>query len=87
MDIPTYVHVSPEGEEFYNEELNQTLQDGLSNNGWTVPQLTNAQIIAVAPQMPVGTIWYNTDDNKLQVLVGYNAGPPITGIIQTITSS
>jgi hypothetical protein len=52
--------------QLYNDELNQTMQNGLSNNGWTVPQLTTAQITQIATQMPNGTLWYDTDTNQLK---------------------
>lgn len=58
----------------YQQDLNQTLRDGLSNNGWTVPQLTTAELTTqqvlnpangiattLARLMPVGTIWFVTD--------------------------
>lgn len=61
MDIPTYMK-SPDyaQQEIFFEELCQTLLDGLSNNGWTVPQLTTAQISTISSVMPDGTIWYDT---------------------------
>lgn len=73
MDLPTYL----EGDDqtSYNEYLNQALRDGLSNKGWTVPQLTHAQLTAVpvldpasgqeiaslAEYMPDGTLWFIID--------------------------
>jgi len=52
--------------QIYNDELNQSLQNGLSDNGWTFPSLTAAQLTAVAPMMPDGTGWY---ENEAQVIV------------------
>lgn len=74
MIIPTFINVQyTEDDGFltpamqlYNDELNQTMQNGLSNNGWTVPQLTTAQITQIATQMPNGTLWYDTDTNQLK---------------------
>lgn len=59
MNIPTYIKNS--NQENYNEELNQSLRGGLSNNGWTAPQILNADLLLVAPLMPDGTIWFCTD--------------------------
>ena len=50
------------------DELIQTMQSALSDNGWTVPNATTAQIATLKTLMPVGTIWFNTDVAKLQVL-------------------
>jgi len=74
MNIPTFVNIkfvqsdgylTPEMQ-LYNDELNQALQNGLSNNGWTVPRLTTAQITLIAPKMPDGTLWYDKDTNQLK---------------------
>ncbi len=82
MNLPSYIS-NPEntssGDENYNAELNQTLQDGLSDNGWTAPNLTTAQIATIEPQMPNGTIWFNSSLAKLQVKTA-------TGVVETITS-
>ncbi len=71
MDLPTYVQ-SPD-QENYNEELSQTLINGLSNNGWTVPQITTANltvtpfiapdgsVTTIAAFMPDGTLWFCID--------------------------
>lgn len=66
--------MSKEDEIIYQQDFNQTLRDGLSNNGWTVPQLTTAQLTTDLIQnpadgtfttlealMPDGTLWYVTD--------------------------
>lgn len=66
--------MSAEDEIVYQQDFNQTLRDGLSNNGWTVPQLTTANLTTDAIQnpadgtettlsvlMPDGTVWYVTD--------------------------
>lgn len=69
MNIPTFVKIqfvqedgflTPEMQN-YNDELNQALQNGLSDSGWTTPQLTTAQITQAATFMPNGTLWYATD--------------------------
>ena len=73
MDLPTYLE--GEDQNSYQEYLNQALRDGLSNKGWTVPQLTNAQLTTVPvldpttgqevaslkDYMPDGTLWFIID--------------------------
>ena len=62
MDIPTYLRsVDFEEQNTFMEQMFQTLLEGLSDNGWTVPQATAAFIASIAPMMPDGTIWYCTD--------------------------
>jgi hypothetical protein len=92
MDIPSYVEL--DDQDIFFEELVQTLQQGLSNNGWTVPQLTNAQLTvdpAIAPDgtvttlanlMPDGTLWYVTD-HVPAVYVGKIAG----NLVQFVTAA
>ena len=87
MIIPTFINVQfVQGDgyltspmQLYNDELNQALQNGLSDNGWTVPRLTTVQIGLIEPEMPVGTIWFDTDIKKLYVKTG-------TGVIEQIKS-
>jgi len=59
MDLPTYIQ--NDNQENYNQELNQTLRDNLSNNGWVVPEITMANLAIISSQMPDGTLWYVTD--------------------------
>lgn len=80
MNIPLYLY----SEDFIKSqaffiELCQTLLDGLSDNGWTVPPITNADLNIIYPVMPDGTLWYVTD-----------AVPPIpvmkvNGVLQKFT--
>jgi len=79
MDIPTYL--INQGQPQFMEALTQTLREGVSDNGFVIPSLTTAKIAEVAPEMPVGTIWFNTNLKKLQVLTDLT-GP----VIETITS-
>jgi len=56
--------------QLYNDELNSTLRAGLSDNGWTLPIVTAAELTlleALPPidRMPNGTLW-----------VVINADPP-----------
>ena len=52
--------------QMYNDELNNVLRNALSDNGWTLPRVTQAQLTeidALPPeqQLPNGTIWYVAD--------------------------
>jgi hypothetical protein len=49
----------------YNDLLNQALQNGLSDSGWTSPLITAANIVAIASSMPDGTFWYETDNDEV----------------------
>lgn len=81
MDIPTYLQGDQTTQENYQEELSQTLQQGVGNNGFVIPSVTNAQLttnVVVAPDgsltslgalMPDGTIWYDYSSSP-QVFVG-----------------
>ncbi len=49
--------------QMYNDELNNILRNGLSDNGWTLPTVTQAELTSIMAlpsdqQMPDGTIWY-----------------------------
>jgi len=61
IQIPTYVKNSDE--ENYNEELNQTLQYLIGQDGWKTPQITaaNLAIVSADPLTPDGTQWYVVD--------------------------
>jgi len=52
--------------QMYNDELNNTLRNGLSDNGWTLPTVTQQQLtdiidITGPDALPNGTIWYVAD--------------------------
>ncbi len=56
--------------QMYNDELNNILRNGLSDNGWTLPEVTTAQLAAIEAlpddqKMPNGTIWYVSDKPPL----------------------
>ena len=74
MIIPTFVNVQfveKDGYlttqmQMYNDELNNILRNGLSDNGWTLPIVTQAQLATInaftgANALPNGTIWYVAD--------------------------
>ncbi len=72
-NFPPYVRGDNTIQEIYQQEINQALIQNLSDNGFIIPSLTNAQLTSdpvVAPDgtvttlgllMPDGTIWYITD--------------------------
>lgn len=78
MNIPTFMsvmHVKPDGfltpaMQIYNDQLNQSLQNGLSDNGWTFPPITAANLAIVAPKMPDGTGWYESDAQVIVFKIG-----------------
>lgn len=75
MDLPTFLDINNEdAQRAYQQELNQSLRAGISNNGFTIPQVTNAQLttnVVINPDtgasttlsalMPNGTIWFLLD--------------------------
>lgn len=71
MIIPTFQEVKYVEEngyltsamQLYNDELNNILRNGLSDNGWTLPTVTQAQLTQInaitgVDALPNGTIWY-----------------------------
>ena len=87
--------LTPDGH-FYNDQMFQVLNyaiillnslvnssinnNTITNNGVQFPNFTTAQITALVPTSLVGTVWFNTDVAKLQVLTA-------PGTVQTITSA
>jgi hypothetical protein len=53
----------------YMDLLNQALQNGLSDNGWTLPIVTAAQLLDRSPSMPNGTMWYESDAHEMVVKI------------------
>lgn len=47
--------------QMFIDQLMQSLQSGISNNGFTFPQVDTATITLLEPRMPNGTAWFNTD--------------------------
>lgn len=93
MMIPTFAAVQytkqdgflTSAMQLYNDQLNNVLRNGLSDNGWTLPVVTQAQladIIALPEdqQLPNGTIWYVADPainptyNEIVVLLDDGTG-------------
>ena len=74
--------------QMYNDELNNILRNGLSDNGWTLPQVTQAQLaeleaLPAFDQMPNGTIWYVHDDDTLV----YEVVVKINGALRKVTTT
>ncbi len=77
MFIPTFsdvMYVKPDGYltpdmQIYNDILNQSLQNALSDNGWTLPQITAANLILVEPDQPNGTMWYESDAHEVVIKI------------------
>lgn len=74
--------------QMYNDELNNTLRNGLSDNGWTLPTVTQAELAAIIAlpvdqQMPNGTIWYVHDDDTLV----YEVVVLINGALRKVTTT
>lgn len=78
MNVPTYLYqqwVNENGEltasaSMYHDELNRAMQDALSDNGWTFPQLEFSEIENVSSEMPDGTVWWDTDNTRLVLKSG-----------------
>ena len=84
MDIPPYVKMN--SQENFIEALIQTLLEGLSDNGFTIPNLDADQVTFVTdlkPPMPAGTLWFNTTLNSPYGAMQFIA---LDGSLQTITS-
>ena len=74
--------------QLYNDELNNVLRNGLSDNGWTLPQVTQAQLTQIdsftgVDEMPNGTIWYVHDDDSLV----YEVVVKINGALRKVTTT
>jgi hypothetical protein len=77
MYIPTFINIKfvendgflSSEMQYYNDELNQVLQNGLSDNGWTLPQITAANLALIYADMPDGTMWYETDNKEFVVKI------------------
>lgn len=74
--------------QMYNDELNNILRNGLSDNGWTLPTVTQAELVDIIAlpddqQMPDGTIWYVHDD----LTSVYEVVVLINGALRKITTT
>lgn len=82
--------------QMYNDELNNILRNGLSDNGWTIPEVTKAQLAAIMAlpsdqQMPNGTIWYVSDKPPLtpynELVVKMDDGSGTASALYVLTKS
>lgn len=74
--------------QMYNDEMNNVLRNGLSDNGWTLPTVTQAELTQIMglpsdQEMPNGTIWY-VHDNDTAV---YEVVVLINGSLRKITTT
>ncbi len=74
--------------QMYNDELNNVLRNGLSDNGWTLPTVTQAQLTAIMAlpsdqALPNGTIWYVHDDDTSV----YEVVVLINGALRKVTTT
>lgn len=96
MIIPTFQSVKFVDEngyltsqmQMYNDELNNILRNGLSDNGWTLPEVTQAQLTSIRAlptdqALPNGTVWYVHDDNTLV----YELVVLINGALRKVTTT
>jgi len=71
-------NLTPEMQMFM-DQLNQTMQDNLSNNGLVIPSITSANLALIEPEMPDGTAWLETTNNVLVI--------KINGALRKVTTS
>lgn len=96
MIIPTFQNVKFVDEngyltsstQMYNDELNNALRNGLSDNGWTLPPVTQSQLLSIMnlpadQRMPNGTIWYVHDTTTAV----YDIVALINGSLRKITTT
>lgn len=99
MIIPVFAYVQYTKEDgyltddmqLYNDELNNTLRNGLSDNGWTLPTVTVAELdkILLFPTtqaMPNGTIWYVHDPDHTPSPV-FEVVVLINGALRKVTTT
>jgi len=77
VEIANYIR--QDNDLIYQTDLNQSLRQLLNDDGWVLPSLTAAEVVALTGSFPVGAQWYNSTINKMQINTA-------TGI-ETITSA
>lgn len=68
-----------QNDNYYFNNQSQVLYGALSDNGWTLPQQSTANITTIAAQMNNGTMWYDSDTNSFKV--------KINGTVKTVNVS
>ena len=96
MMVPQYIYSTDYDDlQRYMALLVQQMQASLSDNGWTIPQQSNATIAIITngtvvpyfePVMPAGTIWFNTNLKKLQFITDKAIPGTSNAVIETVTS-
>ncbi len=83
-DLPQYRADSDyTNQERYQELLNLILSQWFNSDGFFNPTLTNAQVtqvLAATPAPVVGTMWYNSDLDKMQFVGAGNVAQTITSV-------
>ena len=79
MNIPTFLKFKwtehdgqlTESASLFHDELNRAMQGALSDNGWTLPQVTAAELASIEANTPMadGAMWYETDANEMVVKI------------------
>ena len=93
MNIPQYIYSTEYIDlQRFMALLLQQMQSDLSDNGWQVPQLSNAEVAIVTgqtfqPIMRPGTMWFNTDLAKMQFITVQAVLNTSAATIETITSA
>lgn len=100
MNIPQFIYGANDDLQRYFALLVQQLQMGLTNQGWTLPVLTQTQVTEVingtvvpyfSPVMPIGTIWFNSSsaspNGKIQVITVAAVPGTSNAVIETVTSA
>lgn len=82
--------------QLYNDELNTVLRNGLSDNGWTLPTVTRAELLNIMSlpadqQMPIGTMWYVCDKPPLtpynEIVVKMDDGTGTGSVLYKLTKT
>ena len=74
MQFPVYN--KSQIDDYYSDQLSQTLVEGLGDNGFTITPQDNDTINTLASSAQSGTMLFNTTTNELQVI--------INGVVKTI---
>ncbi len=84
VNLPTYLDDDSEDvRRVYHQQLNLILLQWFNSNGFFNPTLTNAQVVAILAMTPapvVGTMWYNSDLDKMQFVGAGNVAQTITSV-------
>ena len=62
------VYINHDDDLIYQTDLNQSLRQLLSDDGWILPSLTTANVVSLGADILNGTIWYNTDTDEFECM-------------------